>query len=96
MDETDRRRIDARSRSATSGEWEVFVRETTEAALQHVGSVTAPNADVAHEQATRLFGAELADVWVAPATAVTRFVADGVETEAGTEGGAPAAGVEES
>ncbi|WP_435101626.1 Htur_1727 family rSAM-partnered candidate RiPP [Halarchaeum sp. P4] len=79
MDGTDRRRIDVESRSATSEEWEVFVRETTEGPLQHVGSVTAPNADVAHEQASMLFGDDLADVWVVPATAVVRFVSDGVE-----------------
>lgn len=87
MEDTDRHRVDAQPRSATDREWAVFLRETETDPLRHVGSVTAPDADVAHEQATTLFGDGLTDIWVCPATALTRFVSDGVETETRADSG---------
>jgi rSAM-partnered protein len=58
-------------RSATEREWEVFARE--DGTLRHVGSVTAPAADVAHEEATTLFGWASEAVWLCPADEVHRY-----------------------
>lgn len=52
-------------------EWEVFVRETGAKPLTHVGSVTAPDEERAHEQAETLFSDAVA-VWLCPANAVHR------------------------
>ncbi|MDS0259265.1 Htur_1727 family rSAM-partnered candidate RiPP [Haloarcula sp. S1CR25-12] len=58
-------------RSATSREWEVFCRETESEPLTHVGSVSAPTAAVAREQATTLFGHAVA-LWLCPADGTVR------------------------
>lgn len=60
-------------RDAAETEWEVFVREADEHGPRYVGSVTAPDVDVAYEQATRLFAWFAEDVWLAPAGDVHRF-----------------------
>jgi rSAM-partnered protein len=49
-------------RGGDQREWEVFVREDEADPMRHVGSVSAPTAKVAHEQATRLFAWFAADV----------------------------------
>ncbi|ADQ69014.1 phenylacetic acid degradation protein B [Halogeometricum borinquense DSM 11551] len=59
--------------NAVEREWEVFVREDDDDALRHVGSVSAPSADIAYEQATKLFGWYANDIWVCPADAVCRY-----------------------
>lgn len=71
-----------RARSATGTEWEVFLRPERGDALRHVGSVTASDATGAHEHAARLFGPDAADVWVCPATAVTRFAGETLDDRA--------------
>lgn len=99
-----RSKLDERPRSATEREWETFVRESESDPLRHVGSVTAPTAEIAHEQAATLFERFATDIWVCPATEVSRFSTEtlggepegsehGADTEAnaGTapEGGCP-------
>lgn len=59
-------------------EWEVFCRESTDEPLRHVGSVTAPSAAVAREQATTLFGWRAETVWLCPADETVRLAAEGV------------------
>lgn len=87
MEGTDRRqRIEPRPRSSTDQEWELFVRRTTADPLRHVGSVTAPTEATAYEQASKLFGRDQADIWICPATALTRYVARGVEASANRSG----------
>ena len=60
-------------RGATSREWEVFVRTAAEEPLTHAGSVSAPTVEVAHEQATQLFGHETVSLWLCPADETRRF-----------------------
>ncbi len=55
-------------------EWEVFIRESEGEALHHVGSVSAPSAEVAHEQAAMLFE-EPQGIWLCPADEVVRYAA---------------------
>lgn len=63
-------------------EWEVFVRETETGPLRHVGSVSAPTADVAYEQATRLFAWYADGLWLCPATAVHRYTTHDLDESA--------------
>ena len=59
-------------RGATAREWEVFCRECESEPLTHVGSVSAPTAAVAREQATSLFGHAAAALWLCPADETVR------------------------
>ena len=59
-------------------EWELFVREESEDPLRHAGSVSAPTAEVAREQATTLFGFGVETLWLCPADETHRFVAEDV------------------
>lgn len=70
---SERFRVGDQPRDAVDPEWEVFVRDMTEAPLQHVGSISAPTAAVAYEQATKLFAWYAADLWLCPADAVARY-----------------------
>jgi len=74
-------------RGATSREWELFVRTAVEAPLTHVGSVSAPSADVAREQATQLFGHEAVALWLCPADEIRRFQRPdlALDADSGTE-----------
>ena len=54
-------------------QWEVFLREQRASPLQHVGSVTAYDADEALDHATSLFGTTAEDLWLCPADAVERY-----------------------
>ncbi|MFB6219718.1 MAG: Htur_1727 family rSAM-partnered candidate RiPP [Halobacteriaceae archaeon] len=72
----DRTRTPPHRRSATEQEWEVFVRPSATDPLRHVGSVTAPTADTAHEQAGTLFEDSARDIWLCPADAVRRYSAE--------------------
>jgi rSAM-partnered protein len=92
VEKPERARVGDAPRNATEREWEVFVREETESRMRYVGSVTAPDADVAYEQATKLFAWFAADVWLCPADAVERYSthdldddADPVKLETGEE-----------
>jgi len=59
-------------RGATSREWEVFVREAGEDPLTHAGSVSAPSAEIAREQAAKLFGHAAVALWLCPADETVR------------------------
>lgn len=63
-------------------EWEVFVREETAGELRHVGSITAPDIDVAYEQATKLFAWYADDVWLCRSDAVHRFSTHELDADA--------------
>lgn len=73
VETAERRRVGEQPRGVGEPEWEVFLREDETDPLRHVGSVSAPSADVAHEEATKLFGWCVRDVWVCPAEAVRRY-----------------------
>ncbi|MFB6137013.1 MAG: Htur_1727 family rSAM-partnered candidate RiPP [Halobacteriaceae archaeon] len=82
MEPPDRSRVGDHPRDDTETEWEVFVREDTADPMRHVGSVTAPSADVAHERATRLFGWYADDVWLVAAGDVARFSTHDLDDDA--------------
>jgi rSAM-partnered protein len=71
MDEFDQT-VDA-PRSGTGREWEVFCREREEDPLTHVGSVSAPSASIAREQATQLFAHTAQALWLCPADETVRI-----------------------
>ncbi|MGQ4555418.1 Htur_1727 family rSAM-partnered candidate RiPP [Halobellus sp. GM3] len=60
-------------RSDATPEWEVFLRTDESEPLRHVGSVTAPSASVAREQASTLFGWTARTLWLCRADDVDRF-----------------------
>ena len=78
----ERSRVGDQPRGVDEPEWEVFLREDGADPLRHVGSVSAPSADVAHEQATGLFAWYASDVWVCPAGAVRRSSTRALDEEA--------------
>ncbi|WP_380675314.1 Htur_1727 family rSAM-partnered candidate RiPP [Salinigranum sp. GCM10025319] len=53
-------------------EWETFVRTAPDESLRHVGSVTAPTAETAHEHAGALFP-DAEALWLCPTGEVVRF-----------------------
>ncbi|MBX0284774.1 Htur_1727 family rSAM-partnered candidate RiPP [Haloarcula salinisoli] len=59
-------------RGDTTREWEVFCRETESEPLTHVGSVSAPTAAVARDQAATLFGHAATALWLCPADETVR------------------------
>ncbi|WP_123533443.1 Htur_1727 family rSAM-partnered candidate RiPP [Halosimplex salinum] len=65
-------------RGDVTREWELFVRETSGDPLRHAGSVSAPTAEIAREQAAQLFDWTVETLWVCPADETRRFAADGV------------------
>ncbi|SEG52711.1 Htur_1727 family rSAM-partnered candidate RiPP [Halobellus limi] len=77
-------------RGDTTPEWEVFLRADRSESLRHVGSVSAPSADVAREQASSLFGWTAHTLWVCPAEDVVRFT----ERELGESRSGESAGTE--
>jgi rSAM-partnered protein len=56
--------------------WEVFVRDDPDDKLRHVGTLPAPSARAAYDQARRLFGWFVHDLWLCPAAEVRRFAAE--------------------
>ncbi|MFB6151927.1 MAG: Htur_1727 family rSAM-partnered candidate RiPP [Haloarculaceae archaeon] len=58
-------------------EWELFVREESDEPLRHAGSVSAPSAAVAREQATTLLGWSAEALWLCPADETVRLAAEG-------------------
>ncbi|WP_411963033.1 Htur_1727 family rSAM-partnered candidate RiPP [Haloferax sp. YSMS24] len=72
-----------------SRQWEVFIRENDADPMRHVGSVSAPSAELATEQATTLFGFAAASVWLCPADEVRRLggndLAEKARADAATE-----------
>ncbi|QLH78037.1 rSAM-partnered protein [Halosimplex rubrum] len=65
-------------RGDVTREWELFVREATGDPLTHAGSVSAPSAEIAREQAAQLFAWSAETMWLCPADETRRFAADGV------------------
>jgi rSAM-partnered protein len=65
-------------RADETREWELFVCESSEESLRHAGSVSAPTADIAREQATTLFGFAAETLWLCPADETVRLVAEDV------------------
>ena len=53
-------------------EWETFVAGDSTEALRHVGSVSAPTAEAAHEHAGTLFP-DAETLWLCPTDEVARF-----------------------
>jgi rSAM-partnered protein len=72
-------------------EWEAFVRES-EGPLRHVGSVSAPTAGVAREQATTLFGHAAEAIWLCPADEVERLTTRAFGAARESNDGDPEAG----
>jgi len=91
VERPERARVGEQPRSDRDTEWEVFVRDDTPDPLRHVGSITAPDVDVAYEQATKLFAWYADDLWLCPAGAVHRFSTHDLDRDAepapiGTDG----------
>lgn len=82
MSEESRTRM-TEPRGETTPEWEVFLREEPSESLRHVGSVSAPSATVAREQAADLFDWTAHTLWLCRAEDVARFT----ERELGEAGG---------
>ena len=82
VEKPDRYRVGEHPREAVEHEWEIFVREEERDPLRHVGSVSAPSADVAYEQATKLFAWYANDLWVCPARAVHRYTTHTLDDDA--------------
>ncbi|QZX99279.1 Htur_1727 family rSAM-partnered candidate RiPP [Halobaculum rubrum] len=72
MADSDQRTPVRQPRADDVPEWEVFLRESSGDPLRHAGSVTAPSADVAHEQASTLFP-DASTQWLARSDRVARF-----------------------
>lgn len=81
----DRSRVVDGPRDATEREWELFRRASIDEPLVHAGSVTAPSAPVAYEQAATLFP-DAADLWLCPATEMHRYASAALGTRAGEDG----------
>lgn len=73
VEKASRTRVGDEPRGDDLAEWEVFVRDDENATMSHVGSVSAPTAETAHEHATRLFGWFASDVWLCPSEEMHRF-----------------------
>ncbi|WP_459192135.1 Htur_1727 family rSAM-partnered candidate RiPP [Halosimplex sp. J119] len=65
-------------RGDVTREWELFVRESTGEPLEHAGSVSAPSAEIAREQAAQLFGWAAETLWLCPADETHRFGANDI------------------
>lgn len=83
-EQPDRSRVTEGPRDATEQEWELFRRASVDEPLTHVGSVTAPSAPVAYEQAATLFP-DAADLWLCPATEVHRYASAALGARADDE-----------
>ena len=64
-------------RGDVTREWELFLREASSDPLRHAGSVSAPTAEIAREQAAQLFGWTAETLWLCPADETRRFTTDG-------------------
>jgi rSAM-partnered protein len=83
-DGTEWHRVDA-PRADEIREWEVFVRDDDTDPLRHVGSVSAPSDDLAHEQAVALFGHAAGTIWLCPTDETRRFKRSALGAEHDTE-----------
>ena len=73
MADTADRHADKTPRRTHERRWEVFVPESESDLMRRAGTVAAPSPDVAHEEATGLFGWHARDVWLCPADETHRF-----------------------
>jgi rSAM-partnered protein len=73
MVENAQRSLDETPRRTQERRWEVFVRESASDPMRRVGTVAAPSAEIAHEEASRLFAWDARDVWLCPADETRRF-----------------------
>ncbi|WP_256390924.1 Htur_1727 family rSAM-partnered candidate RiPP [Natronoarchaeum rubrum] len=89
LEKSTRARVGEEPRGDPLPEWDVFVREDAESrsdssspsqaqespggVMRHVGSVSAPTPEKAHEHASRLFGWFADDVWVCESSDIHRF-----------------------
>jgi rSAM-partnered protein len=73
MEAPERSQVGEYPRDGTEVEWELFVRSETDGPLRHVGSVTAPDADIAYESGAKLFDRFANDIWVCRADDMHRF-----------------------
>lgn len=87
VEKADRSEVGTEPRGDPTREWEVFVRDDGDDPLRHVGSVSAPDAEIAHEQAGRLFAWYAEDLWLCPADEVRRFSTHDLASEGETETG---------
>lgn len=76
VEKTNRNGGECGPRSADGRRFEVFLREDAPDPMRHVGTVAAPTPDVAHEEASKLFGWYARDIWVTPAAEVHRYSAE--------------------
>ncbi|MFC5278246.1 Htur_1727 family rSAM-partnered candidate RiPP [Halorubrum rubrum] len=95
MVEKAQRSLDETPRRTRERRWEVFVRESESDPMRRVGTVAAPSAEVAHEEASRLFAWYARDVWLCPADETRRFSTYSLG-DAGTEGDDAAGSGDES
>jgi rSAM-partnered protein len=82
VEKPNRSLVGERPRGAVDPEWEVFVRDDETTSLQHVGSVSAPSAAVAYEEAAKLFAWYATDVWICPAEEVRRYSTHSLDADA--------------
>jgi rSAM-partnered protein len=76
--------VDHPPRGGTSREWELFYRASPPEPLTHVGSVSAPTADIAREQASKLFG-DADALWLCPADETVRLQSEGTGVGSDTD-----------
>lgn len=85
-------------RGGTTREWELFCRETATEPLVHAGSVSAPTAEIAREQAEKLFDHAVEALWLCPADETVRLREGSLDATADAASGSAAerpAGAEE-
>lgn len=80
-DQTEREGGDAGSRSAQGRRFEVFVCEAVSDPLCHVGTVATPTPDIAHGEASDLFGWTARDVWVCPTAETHRYSSESLRAD---------------
>ncbi|WP_233255114.1 Htur_1727 family rSAM-partnered candidate RiPP [Halopenitus persicus] len=79
--ETATRTAEAAPRATTERRWEVFVREDADEPMTHVGTITAPSPEVAHEEASTLFAWYARDLWVCPSDETYRYSSETLGSE---------------
>lgn len=73
VEEPERSCVGDHPRGATDPEWDLFVRDDTDDALRYVGTVTAPDVDIAYQQATKLFAWVADDIWLCRSRDIHRY-----------------------
>ena len=81
VEKASRSAVSAGPRSADGCRFEVFVRDDESDPLSHVGTVSAPSPDAAHEEASKLFAWYARDVWVCPTAETHRYTTERLADE---------------